>query len=594
MNAQQEYASRLKRWQAAEERLQKQFVTLGNWRLVIAILSGVLAWAAFGRGMFSGYLVLLPVSAFAALLVWHFRVIRRRDLARRAIAFYERGLAAIEDRWMEIGDTGEHFRDNRHVYAEDLDLFGKGSLFQMLARARSHSGEQTLANWLLAPAGLDEATARQNAVKELADRLDLREDVALLGEDVRSNVEPDRVARWGSAPSVEFPLWLRAVAPVLAIAGTITLVLALAAVIPASPFLAVLACDVAIIYFTRKEVNRITSLVEEPAQGLNIFSLLLARLEEEDFTAPRLRQIRSALVTEGLPASRRVRHLERWMEWLDSADHMLVRVVAPVLLWRQQCAFAVEIWRRKNGTQVARWLEASGEFEALSSFAALAFERPDWAFPALCPDESGVFEARELRHPLIPRTKCVPNDAELGATLRVLIVSGSNMSGKSTLLRATGLNAVLAWAGAPVAAVELRISPLQVGASIRITDSLQDNRSRFFAEILRLREIVDLTKSGTRVLFLLDELLSGTNSRDRRIGAAAIVRALVDTGAMGMITTHDLALAEIERDLGQAARNSHFEDRITNGQVEFDYRLRPGVVAHSNALELMRTVGLIV
>ena len=237
-------------------------------------------------------------------------------------------------------------------------------------------------------------------------------------------------------------------------------------------------------------------------------------------------------------------------------------------------------------------VRAIAEFEALSSLATIAYERPQWRFPTLLNCATPTYEGSGLKHPLIPPSQCVANDVAFNEMKRLLIVSGSNMSGKSTLLRAVGLNAVLAWAGAPVAASSLHIAPLSLGASIRVTDSLLDNRSRFFAEISRLREIVELKNGLKPVLFLFDELLSGTNSHDRRIGASAIVTSLVRGGAIGLITTHDLALADIANDLGSLAENVHFDDRIENGQIEFDYRLHPGLVTHSNALELMRAIGL--
>jgi hypothetical protein len=371
MTAREEYTSRRTHWETVEKTFHSRFVRLGNWRLTIAIIGGVLAWMAFGAALISPLTLLLPVSVFVAFLIWHYRVIRHRDLARRAIAFYERGLASIEDRWIESADTGERFANKQHVYAGDLDIFGEGSLFQMISRARTLSGERTLADWLLSAAPHEEAAARQHAIKELKPRLDLREHVALLGDDVRSNVDPDRVARWASAARVDFPLWLRPVGLVLAIAGVVTLLLGLLGLLPASPFLLVLACDFAVIYLARKQVNAISGLVDEPAQELNILSLLLGRLEREQFAAPRLQQIQSALVIEGLPASRCIKKLQRWMEWLDSSDHIVIRAIAPLLLWRQQCAFGIEMWRRKNGAHVCRWLSVSGEFEALCSLASL-------------------------------------------------------------------------------------------------------------------------------------------------------------------------------------------------------------------------------
>jgi DNA mismatch repair ATPase MutS len=285
-------------------------------------------------------------------------------------------------------------------------------------------------------------------------------------------------------------------------------------------------------------------------------------------------------------------------------------------------AFAVEAWRRHSGPVVRRWLTATGEMEALCSLASHAFEHPDDPFPEFVQplsnvrgsdgvseprtsesgfaDRGALLEAEAIGHPLIEESRVVRNDVRIGGAApagpRVLVVSGSNMSGKSTLLRTLGVNAVLAQAGAPVRARRLRMSPLAVGASIRVTDSLQGGVSRFYAEILRLRQILDATArpgpKGAPVLFLIDEFLHGTNSHDRRIGAEALVRGLVERGAIGLITTHDLALAEIVGPLGERAANVHFEDHVEDGRILFDYVMRPGVVRKSNAIELMRSVGL--
>jgi DNA mismatch repair ATPase MutS len=298
------------------------------------------------------------------------------------------------------------------------------------------------------------------------------------------------------------------------------------------------------------------------------------------------------LVVEGEPASKRILSLSRWIDVLDSRDHLFVRALQPFSLWREQAAFGVEHWRVNNRAYVANWLSAVAEFEALSSLAALAFERPDWIFPSLVDSGTAVFSAKAIRHPLLPSARSIPNDIGFDPPLRLWIISGSNMSGKSTLLRAIGLNTVLAWAGAPVPAARLELSELQLGASLRVSDSLQDNRSRFMAEITRIRDIVALSRAGAPVLFLLDELLSGTNSHDRLIGSSSIVQGLVAAGGIGFVTTHDLALAAIERDLGQRAANAHFEDAIIDGEIVFDYVLRPGIVTRSNALALMRAVGL--
>lgn len=590
MDPLKEYVARRDQWRAEQQRAHRQFIQLGNWRLVIAAVTLCMAFLSIARGMFSAWWLLVPLVVFVVLLVRHYRVVRRRTFAERGVRFYEHGIARLNESWMGNGKQGAQFLDPAHIHSNDLDVFGRGSLFELTATARTASGEQTLANWFRTVADRAEALLRQEAIRELTGQLDLREDIALLGEDVRAEVHEARLAEWGSAARVFFARYARIAALLLAVAAIATLIAFLAGAVPITPFAVVLACNLTLGYVVRKRVRQIAAAAEAPGHDLRIFSLLLERLEEERFESARLQQVRAVLDVEGRPASKRIRRLELWLDLLDSSDHLLVRIIGPLVLWRTQMAMAIESWRRANGQHVAAWVRAVAEFEALSSLASLKFERPAWSFPSLL-DGDACFEAQTLRHPLMSPAKCVPNDVSIGGDLRLLIVSGSNMSGKSTLLRSVGLNAILAWAGGPVAATEMRISPLHVGASVRVVDSLQDNRSRFFAEITRIREIVELTRSR-QVIFLLDELLSGTNSHDRRIGASGIVRALVKAGAMGLITTHDLALAEIERDLGPAAANVHFEDRIMDGRIEFDYRLRPGVVTHSNALELMRAIGL--
>ena len=279
------------------------------------------------------------------------------------------------------------------------------------------------------------------------------------------------------------------------------------------------------------------------------------------------------------------------MALLEARRNQFFIPIAGLLLWTENVSFAVERWRRESGSDIARWIDAAGEFEALSSLASFAYEHPDFTTPEIVA-AGPLFDARELGHPLIPAGRRITNDLCLDDTLRLLVISGSNMSGKSTFQRSTGVAAILALAGAVVCAKSLRIAPLTLGASIRINDSLQEGSSRFYAEILRIRQILDLAATPTPLLFLLDEILHGTNSHDRRIGAEAVVRALVERGAIGLVSTHDLALADIAESLAPAAQNVHFEDEMVEGRMVFDYRMRPGVVRKSNALALMRAVGI--
>src|SRR5262245_37555703 len=260
-------------------------------------------------------------------------------------------------------------------------------------------------------------------------------------------------------------------------------------------------------------------------------------------------------------------------------------------MWGTRFAFLIEAWRVRSGPAIGRWLAVIAEIEALLSLAAFSFENPRDAFPELV-EEGLLYHGVALRHPLMPRGVCVANDLTLDTQMRLLVVSGSNMSGKSTWLRTIGINAVLALAGSTVPAERLRISTLAIGATLRIQDSLMAGKSRFYAEITRIQQIMEKAKGPLPLLFLFDEILHGTNSHDRGIGAEAIVRALVDRGAIGLLTTHDLALAHIAERLGSHAANVHFADHLVDGKMVFDYRMQPGVVQHSNAIALMRVVGL--
>ncbi len=585
-----EYAQRLKAQSQVAAELERRHISLGNAQLALAAAGVAVAWMALARHWFEPWWLLLPVAVFAAIAWPHSRVIRARKRAERRAAFYEKGIARLEGRWAGQGDGGERFADPAHPYAEDLDLFGKGSLFELLSTTRLRSGEDTLARWLLEPAAPAEVRERQVAVDELRPRLDLREQIAMLGEDLRSGIDPGSLAHWAEKPLVFDSVRLRIAAVALASLMVGALVAWAVFGIP-EIFLAAGAIETAFALRLRTKVERVVDGVGEPAYGLSLLAEMLARFEPEPFTSPRLAALRRAFETEGAPPSRRIAHLHRLIELLDSADHVLMRVVNLPLLYKVQLAFAIEAWRKESGGHVRKWLDAAGQIEALCALANYAYERPADPFPEF--SEGGpCFEGEALAHPLIDVGRAVPNDVRLCGEPCVLVISGSNMSGKSTLLRTVGVNAVLAMAGAPVRARRLRLTPMSVGASIRTLDSLHSGTSRFYAEITRIHLLVELAKGPLPLLFLLDELLQGTNSHDRRIGAEAVIRTLANRGAIGLLTTHDLALADIAEALAPRARNVHFEDHLADGRITFDYHLRPGIVEKSNALELMRSVGL--
>lgn len=586
-----EYSRRLAERRHSLARLQQLERRLADARLAVFTLGVALLGLALWAGRVSWLWTLAPGVVFVVLVVVHARIARSTGGAARAVTYYENGLKRIDGDWAGTGASGLAFLDAEHPYAADLDLFGSGSLFERLCTARTRSGEDRLAAWLLAPSDPATIRARQESVVELRPKLDFREAVALLGADVREGIDPEGLTSWGSAPAV-FPSRLPAlIAPVLAALGITGLVLWVATDLGPKPIVAIAVLEIVFFMTQKGRVRRVLGSVERRTHDLVLISELLARLEGESFSNSHLARLRSALETEGTPASRRVARLAKLIDLIDSGDNQIFAPIAALLLWKTQLAMRVDSWRVHAGPAIAGWLAAVGEFEALESLAAYAFENPADTFPEIADDET-VYEANALGHPLIPSASCIRNDVRLGGDLRVLLVSGSNMSGKSTLLRTVGVNAVLALAGAPVRADRLRLSVLALGATLRVQDSLQAGRSRFYAELTRIRALVGMAEGPIPLLFLLDEIFHGTNSHDRTVGAEAVIRGLIDRGAIGFVTTHDLALATVAERLAPRALNVHFEDQLVDGALQFDYRMRPGVVTHSNALALMRAVGL--
>ncbi len=561
-------------------------------RLAVAGVLAALVVAALGPGAVPAAWTLLPAAVFLALVHRHDTVLRRLARRRRAADFHRRALDRLDGRWVGVGPTGEEAADAGHPYAPDLDVVGRGSLFQLICAARTSVGESTLAAWLLGPAPPSEIAERQRAVAELRPRLGLREELFLLGDDVRGVVDLGGMVAWGEGPTAPLP-WRRILGAAAMTAVTSGVLVAWAlALVPVSAVLAVLLVHMVVHWRMRGFVDAVAGTVERPAGHLALTAAILERIGREAVESRRLVSVRERLTSSGAAAWSAVAALGRCVERLGYRRNMMFALPDFLLFWSFHHAVAVEAWRRRHGAAIRPWLDAVGEFEALLSLAGYAFEHPEDPFPEIREAPGALLQGEGLAHPLLPETRAVRNDVDLGAGTAVWVVSGSNMSGKSTLLRAVGLNAVLAFAGAPVRARRLVLSPLRLGASIRLVDSVLDGRSRFYAEVLRLKQIVDLAEGPGGTLFLLDEIFHGTNSHDRRIGAEMLVRHLTAVGAVGLVTTHDLALARLAETLAPAVANVHFEDELVDGELRFDYRLRPGTVRRSNAVDLMRAVGL--
>ena len=585
-----EYQQRLANRTQRAKQLDALSEKISNLRLLAFAAIATLVWLALKHGV-NAWWILCPVAVFAGLVIWHDRVIRRLTRAQRAIKLYEWGLARIEDRWHAFGRTGERYRCGDHVYAEDLDLFGQQSLFQLLSTARTRMGEDMLSEWLRAPAQVDSILERQRAVGELREELDFREELAIEGEDLPPDFDPANLLAWAEGPELLHNAAMRVLAPILSLTALVAIVVAFWKLLYA-PAAAVIAIEFVIHAYYRRRTQQVIVSVEGAGESVMLFSTLLKAVEEHHFHSVRLQQLRKTLGEASYCASEALASFGTRIDLVDSRENLILRVLNIPLLYELQTALAVEAWRRRHGPKIRAWLGTIGETEALVSLAVYSYEHPDDPFPEFTRDGPVHFVGDALGHPLIPSGKNVRNNVHLDPTTRALVVSGSNMSGKSTYLRTIGLNAVLAMAGGPVRAAGLRLTSLQVGSSLHVVDSLQTGRSGFASELERLREVMSLMQRDLPVLFLVDELLHGTNSHDRYIGGQALLRSFLTQGAIGVVTTHDLSITEIPPDLRSVVSNAHFEDRVEDGHMVFDYRLREGVVTRSNALELMRSIGL--
>ena len=613
-----EYSKRLESYLQIVSAKNRLHIQVGNFKLAVVATGLLLAWFCLHKALLPSYWLAVPVVLYLTLAFSHERILRARSRAESAASFYRRGIARIEDRWAGTGQTGERFRNPEHVYADDLDLFGRGCLFELLSTARLPMGESQLAEWLCAPSSTATVLERQGLVAELCAKLDLHRDLAVIGDELRARLNPESLTGWAEERRVMPGAATRVAGIVLALAA-VTAIVSYVATFSYWPVLTVLMIEVFFRRSLRRQAHAVIEGISCNAEGLLLFADVVQRLEREQFVSRRLQGFVAELNRDGQPASHFIRKLARIVYWIDAHHSLLGHVLELPLLYTVQVAFIAESWRQRYGARMRASVEIVGEIEALISLATYSYEHPADPFPkfAEAPDLPALFDGEELGHPLIAAAKCVRNSVRLDRETRVLLVSGSNMSGKSTLLRVVGINTVMAMAGAPVRAKSLRLTPLNVGTRIHSTDSLQEGRSTFYTEILHIRRVFDLTggdaangdraqsgvadrdlanptvaNEGRSLLFLFDELLEGTNSKDRRIGAESLIRALLQRRAIGIVTTHDLALTEITAALGNTIRNVHFEDQVEDGKMRFDYKLRDGVVTKSNAIALMRLIGL--
>lgn len=598
------YEGRKQRFEQQASQLSARSRSISNLRgLAFGTSVVALMFALFGSAGAAGYAIsALAALGFIALVIVHKHVIDAEDDARRWGRVNRDALARVTGEWHKLTEDGSSFRDNDRGYSDDLDIFGKNSVFQRLCVAHTRFGQQRLAQALGNPASLQIIAARQQAIRELAQKLELRQHFEALALAIvdptaskakqRGAPDPEPLLAWASGPTrlVSNPLWkwLSISLP--------TLTAALVAMTiwrgwPSALWTLPLFSQLAVLVVTREQSNRVFTAASSTEGAFLRYGAMLQLFEAAPLQAQLLQKLKGDLLQSKPSPSQAMKEFRRIVGWFDLRHNGLVYpFVNLALLWDVHCVLSLERWQLRYGRAARSWFEALGELEMLCSFAGLCHDEPGFCFPEISRGES-LFEAEALGHPLIAPRQRVTNDVPKLTPGKALLVTGSNMSGKSTFLRSLGLAAVLAQAGAPVCASRLRMSRLKVSTSVQVRDSLSQGVSHFYAELNKLKAIVDSAKGGG-VLFLLDEILHGTNSRERQIGARWLLTELLSKNTIGAVSTHDMELCRLPDALMQNVKLVHFRENELNGRMTFDYKLREGPVTAGNALRLMRSVGL--
>jgi len=571
-------------------RRDKRFVRL---RVGIFLLGIGLAILCLGEPEYvSWWWITIPVGLFTALLPFHQSCLKRLKRAHAVGSFHAGRLRRLDREFGVDVSNGAEFANDSHPWTQDLDVFGPGSLFQLLNECRTQPGRRKLADWLQTVCDGDAIRLRQARAQGLKYELAMRESLACIPDSAQWSTAESMLMEWVQESSRPIPWWIVVWSLLIGIIAIPVIVLFLMEVLPLKFVLMVIILQAPAIVATRRQIRTVAQRMDNVDTALRQFGAVIDVFERHAVEEPSIRDLQNRFHSESETASQAIGRLSRLTQWLNNAIRN--QFFAPIA-WAcgmfVLVTFLLERWRQKHGRDVADWLETTACLEASLSVAGYSFDHPDDCLPVISDDHPELI-AEDLGHPLLRESDCVRNSVSLTQSMPLLLISGSNMSGKSTFLRSLGASVVLTLCGSVVRAKSFRTYPFQVATAMRISDSLQEGRSLFFTVVRRLKTVVDLTEQPRIVLFLLDEILNGTNSNDRRRGAEAIIRSLVARHALGIVTTHDLALTKIADSMSDQALNKHFEDTITDGQMTFDYKLRDGVVERSNAIALMRMLGL--
>ena len=587
------YSNRIQNFKAEVLQLKKANRKYSAIRLISAI------------GAFVLFYVLLPYSSVIAVSVTGILIgilaifVRKyssneKNIKRlsKLIEINENEINCLETRHSKLYNNGVEYDIPNHPYSSDLDIYGEHSIYQLINRCVSRSGNDTLAKYLASPANNDTISQRQIAIQELSSKIDWRQNIIQYGLQKKLKTDdPDYVSEWGKTPSPfhgkKKLLYTINTLTVLGVFATFYAIIA-----SYIPLLILLFINILIQYFNNKKAGMVYHGTSKRADMLKIYAKIIEEFESQDWQSEKLKEIKQQLASHNIRSYKKIKKLSKLIELLDQRYNLVVQILFnTIFFYELHLLFRIDKWKTKYGTEIENWFNCIGEIEALSSFANLSFNHPDWAFADVT-DKHFELQMLDAGHPMIDEKKRVGNDYKMDGPGMVHIITGSNMAGKSTFLRTIGVNVVLALSGAPVCTKEMLVSNVEVNTSMRIKDSIEENESSFYAELKRIQQVLEKVTKKENTLLLLDEILRGTNSKDKHTGSAALIKQLVKYNAVGLVATHDLELSILENELPGQVKNRFFDIKIDGEQLYFDYKVQNGVCKTFNAPILMKKMGI--
>lgn len=579
--------------QSARKRIY--YISLLRLVLFVGAIAGAVTFWADGW-LYISVFAILPFILFVWLVKRHNFWFHRKDFLKKKIVINEQELRAIQYDFSDFED-GEEYIDSGHLYTFDLDVFGEHSLFQYINRTSTPVGKQHLADWFNSHLENKEAIEqRQEAIRELSTELEYRQQIRLLGLLYKGKpADTTEIKTWADSPSYYRKHTLLRIIPItVSIINLVCISLAFSGILPASAAGGVFISFVIFSSVFSKGITKLQTTYGKKLQILSTYADQILLTEKKEMHSPILQQLKAELTSQNQTASQAVRQLSKLMNALDQRSNLLMSTILNGLIfWELRQVMRIEQWKDTHAKDLPRWIETIGEIDAYCSLATFAYNHPEYIYPKIC-SQSFHLQAKGLGHPLMDRNKCVRNGIDIDKRPFFIIITGANMAGKSTYLRTVGVNYLLACIGAPVWADQMEIYPARLVTSLRTSDSLTDNESYFFAELKRLKLIIDKLEAGEELFIILDEILKGTNSMDKQKGSFALIKQFMNMNANGIIATHDLLLGTLIDSFPQNIRNYCFEADITNNELTFSYRMRDGVAQNMNACFLMKKMGIAV